>query len=323
MTGSGKTAAFVPADPAPADRQAAGHHARPDPDPHPRAGRADPGRHRRPGRAHAGHHRRRLRRRGHGAAGARPAQRRRRHRGHPRAACSTTSAALRGARAASRCWCSTRPTGCSTWASCPTSAACCGTCRPRRQTLFFSATMPAAIVDLSQRDAARPGDDQPRAHVRRRPSASPRPSIPCAQRLKAALLLALLRRGDMQEALVFTRTKHRANRLADCWCARASSADRIHGNRSQSQRTAGARRLQGRPLPRAGGHRHRRPRHRRGGAGPRGELRRAHGRRRTTSTGSAARRAPRRRARPSPSWPPKRKARCATSSARSASGCRG
>jgi ATP-dependent RNA helicase RhlE len=41
----------------------------------------------------------------------------------------------------------------------------------------------------------------------------------------------------MKSALVFTRTKHRANRLAD-WLARQGvRAARIHGNRSQSQRT--------------------------------------------------------------------------------------
>jgi ATP-dependent RNA helicase RhlE len=56
-------------------------------------------------------------------------------------------------------------------------------------------------------------------------------------KLKPALLLALLRRGDMKSALVFTRTKHRANRLADWLAAQGVRAARIHGNRSQSQRT--------------------------------------------------------------------------------------
>ena len=42
----------------------------------------------------------------------------------------------------------------------------------------------------------------------------------------------------MQEALVFTRTKHRANRLADHLVRHGVSAERIHGNRSQAQRTA-------------------------------------------------------------------------------------
>jgi superfamily II DNA/RNA helicase len=47
----------------------------------------------------------------------------------------------------------------------------------------------------------------------------------------------LLKRGDMPQALVFTRTKHRANRLASQLVTNGIKAERIHGNRSQSQRT--------------------------------------------------------------------------------------
>jgi ATP-dependent RNA helicase RhlE len=106
----------------------------------------------------------------------------------------------------------------------------------RRQTLFFSATMPAPIVALSRELL----HDPVRINLERR--AAPAVGItqaayPVAAKLKPALLLALLRRGDMKSALVFTRTKHRANRLAD-WLARQGvNAARIHGNRSQSQRT--------------------------------------------------------------------------------------
>jgi ATP-dependent RNA helicase RhlE len=42
----------------------------------------------------------------------------------------------------------------------------------------------------------------------------------------------------MTQALIFTRTKHRANRLADALVRGGIKAERIHGNRSQSQRTA-------------------------------------------------------------------------------------
>jgi ATP-dependent RNA helicase RhlE len=42
----------------------------------------------------------------------------------------------------------------------------------------------------------------------------------------------------MAQALVFTRTKHRANRLAEQLVKRGIKAERIHGNRSQGQRTA-------------------------------------------------------------------------------------
>ena len=61
---------------------------------------------------------------------------------------------------------------------------------------------------------------------------------PVKQDLKKDLLLALLDRGEMTQALVFTRTKHRANRLAEQLVKRGIKAERIHGNRSQSQRTA-------------------------------------------------------------------------------------
>jgi ATP-dependent RNA helicase RhlE len=61
---------------------------------------------------------------------------------------------------------------------------------------------------------------------------------PVKQDLKKDLLLALLNRGEMEQALVFTRTKHRANRLAEQLVKRGIKAERIHGNRSQGQRTA-------------------------------------------------------------------------------------
>jgi ATP-dependent RNA helicase RhlE len=51
------------------------------------------------------------------------------------------------------------------------------------------------------------------------------------------LLLELLQRGLVREVLVFTRTKHRANRLAEHLVTHKISAVRIHGNRSQAQRT--------------------------------------------------------------------------------------
>jgi ATP-dependent RNA helicase RhlE len=60
---------------------------------------------------------------------------------------------------------------------------------------------------------------------------------PVAQELKATLLATLLQRGDLEDALVFTRTKHRADRVAKFLVGRGFAAERIHGNRSQSQRT--------------------------------------------------------------------------------------
>ena len=50
---------------------------------------------------------------------------------------------------------------------------------PKRQTLFFSATMPQPIVTLSREMLQNPGDDQSRADARSRRSASRRPCIRC------------------------------------------------------------------------------------------------------------------------------------------------
>jgi ATP-dependent RNA helicase RhlE len=62
-------------------------------------------------------------------------------------------------------------------------------------------------------------------------------AYPVPQELKSGLLLELLRRGDVRSVLVFTRTKHRANRLAEYLAKHRVSSARIHGNRSQAQRT--------------------------------------------------------------------------------------
>jgi ATP-dependent RNA helicase RhlE len=106
----------------------------------------------------------------------------------------------------------------------------------KRQTLFFSATMPAPIVALTRELLHHPVT----INLDRQalpPVGITQAAYPVDAKLKPALLLALLQRGDMKSALVFTRTKHRANRLAD-WLARQGvRAARIHGNRSQSQRT--------------------------------------------------------------------------------------
>ena len=55
--------------------------------------------------------------------------------------------------------------------------------------------------------------------------------------LKSALLVELVRSGEIRSVIAFTRTKHRANRLADYLAKNGVAAGRIHGNRSQAQRT--------------------------------------------------------------------------------------
>jgi ATP-dependent RNA helicase RhlE len=106
----------------------------------------------------------------------------------------------------------------------------------RRHTLFFSATMPPPIAELAREMLHKPvtiNVSRPAA-----PAVGITQAIyPVPQELKSALLATLLERGDMQEALVFTRTKHRANRLQAFLVKRGIKAERIHGNRSQAQRT--------------------------------------------------------------------------------------
>ncbi len=106
----------------------------------------------------------------------------------------------------------------------------------RRQTLLFSATLPTPILALA-RELLR---DPATINVER--AVAPAVGIshaayPVAPELKLPLLVALLREPGVRNMLVFTRTKHRANRLADGLSRRGVAAERIHGNRSQAQRT--------------------------------------------------------------------------------------
>jgi ATP-dependent RNA helicase RhlE len=106
----------------------------------------------------------------------------------------------------------------------------------RRQTLFFSATMPPPIVALARDMLRNP------VTVNLERKAAPAVGIthavyPVPQELKTALLLQLLQQGDLRSVLAFTRTKHRANRLAEFLDKHRIPSARIHGNRSQAQRT--------------------------------------------------------------------------------------
>jgi len=105
-----------------------------------------------------------------------------------------------------------------------------------KQTLFFSATMPPPIEALTKQILRNPA----RIALQRR--ASPAKGVaqalyPVPAALRGALLVELLQRGEMDDALVFTRTKHRADRLCKHLNRKGIPAERIHGNRSQAQRT--------------------------------------------------------------------------------------
>jgi ATP-dependent RNA helicase RhlE len=106
----------------------------------------------------------------------------------------------------------------------------------RRQTLFFSATMPPPIGELAREMLNNPVTISVERQAK--PAGGITQAIyPVSQDLKPALLVELLNRDLVREALVFTRTKHRANRLADHLVRAGVRAERIHGNRSQAQRT--------------------------------------------------------------------------------------
>jgi ATP-dependent RNA helicase RhlE len=110
---------------------------------------------------------------------------------------------------------------------------------PRAQTMLFSATVPAPIVALSRQLLRQPAVlnvERPPA-----PATGVRQAVyQVRQELKSQLVLALLAskaEGAVESALVFTRTKHRANRLAQFLQRHGVPCERIHGNRSQAQRT--------------------------------------------------------------------------------------
>ena len=105
----------------------------------------------------------------------------------------------------------------------------------KRQTLFFSATMPEEIAALAARILHDP------VLVTVTPPASVVETI--AQRIyfaekseKSELLIRLLRESDARQVLVFTRTKHGADRLARILNRAGIDAAAIHGNKSQNAR---------------------------------------------------------------------------------------
>ena len=105
----------------------------------------------------------------------------------------------------------------------------------KRQTLFFSATMPKAIKQLADQYLTNP------AEVSVTPVASTVDRIEqrlilVSQAEKTALLIDLLRSDAAERALVFSRTKHGADKVVRLLEAAGVPANAIHGNKSQPQR---------------------------------------------------------------------------------------
>jgi len=106
---------------------------------------------------------------------------------------------------------------------------------PKRQTLFFSATMPKAIKELADRYLSNP------AEVSVTPTATTVDRIDqrvtmVNQAEKAALLAMILKSEPVERALVFSRTKHGADKIVRQLDAAGIAAGAIHGNKSQPQR---------------------------------------------------------------------------------------
>ena len=105
----------------------------------------------------------------------------------------------------------------------------------QRQTLFFSATMPREAQELADQLLKNPE------------TVAVVPSATTAERIdqevyfvekadKRALLVDVLRDSAMRRVLVFSRTKHGANRIAEHLAKAGIGAEAIHGNKSQNAR---------------------------------------------------------------------------------------
>ncbi|HUQ13343.1 MAG TPA: DEAD/DEAH box helicase [Novosphingobium sp.] len=110
-----------------------------------------------------------------------------------------------------------------------------------RQSLFFSATMPKAIADLGRQFIDNPVrvEVTPQATtVERVDQFATFVNAGEKQALLTLRLRALRADGSLDRALVFTRTKHGADRVVRHLNGAGVKASAIHGNKSQAQRTA-------------------------------------------------------------------------------------
>jgi ATP-dependent RNA helicase RhlE len=103
-----------------------------------------------------------------------------------------------------------------------------------RQTMLFSATFPAEVELLAAQSLTNPqrismGISKPAVTVTHA-------LYPVPSHLKSALLIRLLKRIDTDSVLVFTRTKHRADKVARQIAHAGFRVTSLHGNRTQGQR---------------------------------------------------------------------------------------
>ncbi|MBN1236387.1 MAG: DEAD/DEAH box helicase [Methanotrichaceae archaeon] len=106
----------------------------------------------------------------------------------------------------------------------------------KHQSLFFSATMSRETGEFAERLLTDP------VRIEVTPQASTLECIKQSvffvdQNNKYPLLQKLIREEDMERVLIFSRTKHRADKIAETLNKNKINADAIHGNKSQNQRT--------------------------------------------------------------------------------------
>ncbi|MDD3148457.1 MAG: DEAD/DEAH box helicase [Candidatus Riflebacteria bacterium] len=106
----------------------------------------------------------------------------------------------------------------------------------QRQTFFFSATLPAPIVTLSKDMLNNPVSvDIERPQITA--TGIEHRAFRVNDNLKQELLINIIDQHQIRSAIIFTRTKHRAKRLASFLDRKNVPTDFINGNRSQLQRT--------------------------------------------------------------------------------------
>ena len=154
-----------------------------------------------------------------------------------RDACSTTCSKRPWTCRTSKFWCWTKPTACWTWASSATSSKSSPLLPKQRQNLLFSATFSDEIkqladgllnnpvlIEVARRNATAELIEQTRV------PGGPRDASANCSRTSS-------RSSNWYQVLVFTRTKHGANSLADQLNKDGIRALAIHGNKSQAART--------------------------------------------------------------------------------------
>ena len=105
----------------------------------------------------------------------------------------------------------------------------------KRQTLFFSATMPKAIKELADRYLTNPAEVAV-TPVSKTADRVDQKVVLVNQPEKTALLTIFLQAEETERTLVFSRTKHGADKIVRMLGAAGISANAIHGNKSQAQR---------------------------------------------------------------------------------------